>query len=224
LHAVDVHVAVTRRLRCALHVLAGSARACTVMVVLLAGCRGAPSKRATLEALERSPLSHDTATVFVRVWQDGPPWFSCAEVIAKFTGPADSAVVRDQVGNWRPLVLSGWLVLRDTAQGVVSDPGWCAAKLTDQGMLNRRDWIPVERDSFPTGHRRRGWTVPVGHQRILVSERPTLIGKDTARAEFAVSIATNVNGAALHADQDSTLREALLVRADGGWRVIRVER
>jgi hypothetical protein len=144
-------------------------------------------------------------------------------VIAKFDGHADTAVVRDQVGNWRPLVVSAWLVLTDTSAGIVSDPGWCAAHLTDQGQLNARGWIEVERDSFPTGHPRRGWTVPVGHQHLAVSERPTLVGKDTARVEYVETVAPNVNGAAMAADRDSVHREALMVKSDAGWRVIRVQ-
>ena len=143
-------------------------------------------------------------------------------MIAKFDGHADTAAVRDQVGNWRPLVLSGWLVLRDTMAGAVSDPGWCAARMTDQGTLNAQGWIPVERDSFPTGHPRRGWTVPVGHQQLTVPTRPELVGRDTARALYLVSVRANVNGAAMAADRDSVRREALLVRADDGWRVVRV--
>jgi hypothetical protein len=156
------------------------------------------------------------------VWKDGPPWFSCAEVIAKFDGHADTAAVRDQVGNWRPLVVSAWVILRDTSAGVVSDPGWCTAHRTDQGELNARGWIEVERDSFPTGHPRRGWTVPVGHQQLTVHERPELVGRDTARVEYVESVAPNVNGRAMAVDRDSVRRAALLVKSDGGWRVIRV--
>jgi hypothetical protein len=198
------------------------ARRVVVALLLLAGCRRAPSREVAHAALVSSPLSNDSSTVFVRVWQDGPPWFSCAEVIAKLDGHADTAAVRDQVGNWHSLVLSGWLVLRDTSAGVVSDPGWCAAKLTDAGALNERGWIPVERDSFPTGRPRLGWTVPIGHRRLTVTERPTLMDRDTARVTYAVSIAVNPNGAAMHADRDSSRRTALLVRFDVGWRVIRV--
>jgi hypothetical protein len=193
-----------------------------VATLLLAGCRRAPSRRAALAALERSPLSHDTATVYRRVWVDGPPWFSCAEVIAKFDGHADSAVVRDQVGNWRPLVVAGWLILRDTSAGVVVDPGWCSARLTEQGKTVARGWIEVKRDSFPTGQARRGWTVPVGRQHLTVTERPALVGKDTANVEYVESVATNPSGAAMAADRDSVYREALLVKSDAGWRVIRV--
>ena len=188
----------------------------------MGACRRAPSRRAALEALERSPLSHDTTTLYRRVWKDGPPWFSCAEVIAKFDGHADTAAVRDQVGNWRPLVLSDWLILRDTSAGVVSEPGWCAAHLTDQGELSARGWIEVKRDSFPTGSARRGWTVPVGHQHLTVAERPVLVGKDTASVQYVESVATNPSGAAMAADRDSAYREALIVKSDAGWRVIRV--
>lgn len=193
------------------------------VTLVVTGCRGAPSKGAALEALERSPLSHDTSTIYRRVWKDGPPWFSCAEVIAKFDGPADTAVVRDQVGNWRPLVVSAWLVLTDTSAGVVSDPGWCAARLTDQGQLNARGWIEVQRDSFPTGHPRRGWTVPIGHQKLAVTERPARVGKDTARVEYVETVAPNVNGSAMAADRDSAYRAALMVKSEAGWRVIRVQ-
>ena len=194
----------------------------TITALLLVGCRRAPSRDAALEALIRSPLSHDTTTVVRRVWEDGPPWFSCAEVIAKFDGHADTAVVRDQVGNWRPLVLAGWLVLRDTSAGVVADPGWCAARLTDLARLNARGWIAIEREQFPTGRPRRGWTVPVGHQRIGVVDRPVLTGRDTASASYVVTVAANVNGTAMGAARDSVHREATLVRSDQGWRVIGV--
>lgn len=191
-------------------------------LLALAACRRPPSRRAALEALERSPLSHDTATIYRRVWKDGPPWFSCAEVIAKFDGHADRAVVRDQVGNWRPLVVSGWAILRDTSAGAVSDPGWCVASLTEQGRQGASDWIEVQRDSFPTGHARRGWTVAVGHQHLTVTERPILVGKDTAEVTYVESVATNRNGAAMGSNRDSLYRAALLVKSDAGWRVIHV--
>jgi len=196
--------------------------AVVVLAVLMTGCRGAPSRREAVEALERSPLSHDTSTIYRRVWKDGPPWFSCAEVIAKFDGHADTAAVRDQVGNWRPLVVSAWLILRDTSAGVVSDPGWCTAHLTDQGEMNARGWIAVERDSFPTGRPRLGWTVPVGHQHLGVTERPILVGKDTATVQYVETVSPNLSGAAMAADRDSVHREALMVKSDAGWRVVRV--
>lgn len=190
--------------------------------LLLVGCGRTPSRKATLEALERSPLSHDTSTIYRRVWKDGPPWFSCAEVIAKFDGHADTAAVRDQVGNWRPLVVAGWIVLRDTSQGVVSDPGWCTAHLTDVGARGAREWIEVQRDSFPTGQPRRGWTVAVGRQHLTVPGRPVREGRDTVRASYVESVAPNPGGAAMDADRDSLYREALLVKSQAGWRVIRV--
>src|SRR5690242_9857192 len=157
--------------------------ALALVTSLLAACQRAPSRDVALAALTRSPITHDTATIFRRVWEDGPPWFSCAEVIAKFDGHADRAAVHDQVGNWRPLVVAGWLVLRDTSASVVSEPGWCAAEMTDLARLNSRGWIAIERDIFPTGTRRRGWTVPVGRPQISVDSRPTLTGTDTASAK-----------------------------------------
>jgi len=104
----------------------------------------------------------------------------------------------------------------------VSDPGWCVARLTERGQSAARGWIEVERDSFPTGHRRRGWTVPVGHQRLTVTERPVRVGRDTANVEYVESVETNASGAAMAADRDSVYREALVVKSDAGWRVIRV--
>ena len=143
-------------------------------------------------------------------------------MIAKFDGHADTAAVRDQVGNWRPLVVSGWAILRDTSAGVVSDPGWCVAHLTEDGQRGAHDWIEVARDSFPTGHARRGWTVPIGHQHLTVAERPTLVGKDSAEVAYVESVATNRNGAAMGSNRDSLYRVALLVKTDAGWRVIHV--
>jgi hypothetical protein len=81
----------------------------------------------------------------------------------------------------------------------------------------------VERDSFPTGHPRRGWTVPIGRQKLAVTERPQRVGKDTARVEYVETVAPNVNGSAMAADRDSMRREALMVKSDAGWRVIRVQ-
>jgi hypothetical protein len=150
---------------------------------------------------------------------DGPPWFSCAEVIAKFTTATDSAVVRDQVGNWKPLVLAGWLVLRDTARGVVSDPGWCTGKLTDEPARLAGGWIPIVGDSLPTHALRRGWRVPVGTRRLAVVAPPKAIGADSATVEYVTTVAPNANGAATGADRDSTFGIADLHRVDGRWRV-----
>jgi len=94
--------------------------------------------------------------------------------------------------------------------------------MTELGQQGAGDWIQVERDSFPTGHARRGWTVPVGHQRLTVTERPTLLGKDTADVSYVESVTTNRNGAAMGANHDSVYRAALLVKSDAGWRVVHV--
>ena len=110
------------------------------------GCDRAPSREVTLAALRANAPGLDTTIVHVRVWQDGPPWFACSEVIAKFTSPVDASVVRDEVGNWKPLVVSGWLVLRDSAAGVVSDPGWCTAKLAGASAAAAVAWVPIVGD------------------------------------------------------------------------------
>src|SRR5688572_6809124 len=188
--------------------------------VLLSACKPAPSRSEALDAIKASSPAADTTTVFARVWRDGPPWFSCAEVIAKFTSSVDSAVVRDQVGNWKPLVLAGWLVLRDTASGVVSDPGWCVGKLADSTARRAGGWIPILGDSLPTRTLRRGWRVPVGTRRIEVTESPKANHRDSATAEFVITVAPNANGVAVGADRDSTFGEARLHRRDGRWRVL----
>ena len=182
-------------------------------------CNSAPSRAEALEALRASSPGMDTVVVMARVWQDGPPWFSCAEVIAKFTTPLDSASVRDQVGNWKPLVVSGWLVLRDTASGVVSDPGWCTGKLADPPARRGGGWIPILGDSFPVLGRRRGWRVPVGTRRVGVLASAKGTGKDQATVDYVTTVAPNVNGTALGADRDSIFGIAYLRRSDGRWQV-----
>jgi hypothetical protein len=203
---------------------APSRRLCALLLVTLVGigCQRPPSRRAALESLTRSPLSHDTSTVVRRVWEDGPPWFSCAEVIAKFDGHADRAVVHDEVGNWRPLVVVGWATLRDTSAGRVVEPGWCVVRLTDQGKLNAGGWVAITGDTFPTRRPRRGWLVPVGHQRLIVPATPELTSRDSASASYVVTVAVNANGVALGADRDSLHRKAMLVRTDSGWQVVSV--
>jgi hypothetical protein len=188
--------------------------------VVLTACNPAPSRSEALEALRSASPGIDTTTVFARVWQDGPPWFSCAEVIAKFTSALDSASVRDQVGNWKPLVLSGWLVLRDTASGIVSDPGWCTGKLTDPAARLASGWIPIVGDSMPTHTLRRGWRVPIGVHRLAVVESPQSSTRDSATVEYVSTVAVNANGAAVGADRDSTFAVANLLRDDGHWRVV----
>jgi hypothetical protein len=191
-----------------------------VSAIVLAACNPAPSRSEALEALRAAAPGIDTTVTYARVWQDGPPWFSCAEVLAKFTTATDSEVVRDQVGNWKPLVLSGWLVLKDTARGVVSDPGWCAGKLTDEHARLTGGWIPIVGDSFPTRSLRRGWRVPVGTRRLAVVAAPKAKGGDSATVEYVATVAPNANGVAVGADRDSTFAIAELRRVDGRWRVV----
>lgn len=184
-----------------------------------AGCHSGPSRAEALEALRAASPGIDSTVVFARVWQDGPAWFSCAEVIAKFTSPVDSAAVRNQVGNWKPLVLSGWLVLRDTAKGIVSDPGWCTGKLADPSARLAGGWIPIVGDSFPTRALRRGWRVPVGTVRLAVTEAPNAPRSGEATVEYVATIAPNANGLAAGADRDTTFGVAELRQRDGRWRV-----
>jgi hypothetical protein len=189
------------------------------ILATVAGCRGVPSRGEALDAIRATAPGLDTTTAFARVWQDGPPWFSCAEVIAKIGSKADARVVYDQVGNWRPLVVAGWLVLRDTSHGVVSDPGWCAGKLTDENARRAGGWTPIVGDSFPTGDRRRGWQVPIGRPRLAVVSAPKRVGQDSATVEYVATIQANVNGTAMGAERDSSYAVALLRRVDGRWRV-----
>jgi hypothetical protein len=193
-----------------------------LLLLLSVACGSAPSRSEALDALRQATPGIDTMTAYARVWQDGPPWYSCAEVIAKLRSRADSTAVRDQVGNWRPLIMAGWLVLRDTSYRVVTDPGWCVAKLTDEAARTARGWESIAGDSFPTGSARRGWRLPTGHRRIAVTASPRAIGRDSATVEYAVTVAVNANGAALRADRDSVRAVALLHRVDGRWRVERM--
>ena len=191
-----------------------------VVCCALSGCNPAPSRTEALEALRAATPGIDTTTVFARVWQDGPPWFSCAEVLAKFTTAVDSAAVRNQVGNWRPLVLAGWLVVHDTANGVVSDPGWCAGKLIDPASRQAGGWIPIVGDTFPTRALRRGWRVPVGTRRLVIAAAPKAVASDAATVEYVATINANANGVAIGADRDSTYAIAELQKHDGRWRVV----
>lgn len=192
-----------------------------VITCSVTGCNRAPNREEALAALRANAPGLDTTVVHVRVWQDGPPWFACSEVIAKFTSRVDASAVRDEVGNWKPLVLSGWLVLRDSSAGVVSDPGWCTAKLAGASAASAAAWIPIVGDSFPTGALRRGWRVPVGMRKLAVVASPTSSSRDIATAEYVTTIASNANGAAMGADRDSIFGIASLRRVDGRWRVAR---
>lgn len=190
--------------------------ACSAMA-----CNRAPSREEALAALRASAPGLDTTIVHVRVWQDGPPWFACSEVIAKFTSSVDASAVRDEVGNWKPLVLSGWLVLRDSSAGVVSDPGWCTAKLAGASAGAAVAWIPIVGESFPTGALRRGWRVPVGTRKLAVVASPTSSARDIATAEYVTTIASNANGTAMGADRDSVFGTVFMRRVDGRWLVER---
>jgi hypothetical protein len=189
------------------------------ILAVLVGCRGTPSRGEALEAIRATVPGLDTTTAFARVWQDGPPWFSCAEVIAKIGTKSDARVVYDQVGNWRPLVVAGWLVLRDTSHGVVSDPGWCWGKLADENARRAGGWTPIVGDSFPTGNARRGWQVPIGRPRLAVVSAPKRVGQDSASVEYVATVQVNANGSAIGADRDSAYAVALLRRVDGRWQV-----
>lgn len=191
-------------------------------ILLVAGalataCRPAPSRDEALAALRAASPGIDTTTVYEQVWRDGPPWFSCAEVIAKFTSTDDSAAVRDRVGNWRPLVLAGWLVLHDSTRGVLSDPGWCVGRLADSAARAAGGWTQVLGDSFPVIGRRHGWRVPVGTRRLAIVGTPMAAGKDRATAAYVATIAANANGVAVGADRESTFAVAEFQKRDGRW-------
>lgn len=203
--------------------------AVVMLSVAAAACRRGPTRAEALDAVRAAVPGSDTATVFARVWRDGPPWFSCAEVVAKYSRSVDSAVVRDQVGNWRPLVASGWLALTDSARGVLRDPGWCYASLTAAGSEAARNWSDRPDGDFPTGTARRGWIVPVGRRQLVVTEAPRANGNDSASVRYVATVAPNANGAAMEADRDSIPYMAHLRREGGRWRVtnlrpIRAER
>lgn len=190
------------------------------LLLVMSGCRRAPSREEVVKALRTADPAIDTVMVVKRVWIDGPAWFSCAEVIAKTRSPLDSAVVRDQVGNWRALMLADWVALRDTAAGDVVDPGWCRAQLRDEAARVAGGWRRVSGDSLPSGGLRRGWDVPAGRPKVVVIDAPKRIGKDSAVADYVITIAPNANGVALGADADSVRHRAVLRRDGGNWRVI----
>jgi len=188
-------------------------------LLLISACNGTPDQEAALQILRRTNPALDTTTAIATVWKDGPPWFSCAEVIAKFRASADSAVVRKKVGNWRALVLADWVTLRDTAAGQVVEPGWCAATLRDSTARLAGGWRPISGDSVPSGSRRRGWRVPTGHSRLVVNEPPRKVGHDSVIVDYLLTVAPNENGVALQADKDSIQRRALFLREEGKWVV-----
>ena len=190
-----------------------------LLAVFAQACRRTPSADDARMLLTAAEPALDTTSVVVRVWADGPPWFSCAEVIAKFRRAKDSQAVRDQVGNWRPLVMTDWLTLRDTTKGHVVEPGWCAATLRHEPARLSAGWTVVRGDSQPSGQPRRGWDVMAGRQRVVVHVRPEAVGRDSVSVDYMLAVAPNANGKALQADRDSTRHRALLVREEGEWRV-----
>jgi hypothetical protein len=192
-------------------------------MLLISACNRAPDHAETLIVLRRANPALDSATAVERVWADGPPWFSCAEVIGKLRGTTDRAVVRDQLANWRTLVLADWITLRDTNLGPVTEPGWCRARLHDDTTRLSAGWQTVRGELLPTGEPRLGWDVVVGRQRLVVRMASRLIGKDSASAAYLSTVAPNANGIALGADKDSVPRRALLVRQSGEWRAAQLD-
>ncbi|MEO5814022.1 MAG: hypothetical protein ABIT20_01960 [Gemmatimonadaceae bacterium] len=197
-----------------------SRRPLFLLIFLLASaCDRTPNSDAALRILRKANPALDSAVTVATVWKDGPPWFSCAEVIAKFRANADSAVVRKHVGNWRALVLADWVALRDTAAGPVVEPGWCAATLRDSRARLARGWTPLLGDSVSSGSRRRGWRVETGHQRVVVKDPPRDVGRDSVAVDYLLTVAPNENGVALQADRDSVRLRALFLREEGKWVV-----
>ncbi|MDB4914338.1 MAG: hypothetical protein JWM95_1982 [Gemmatimonadetes bacterium] len=185
-------------------------------LMLLASCRAGPTRREAADALRATWTAADSTAV-VRVWADGPPWFSCAEVVAKLQSASDHAVVRDALRPWRSLVTSDWVRLRDTSAGPVVEPGWCVARLHDSS--SRTGWTEIEGEHLPSGGSRRGWDVQAGTRHIDVAGRPQRLGSDSARVSYVITIVPNENGRAMGADRDTTRAVAVLVKENGAWRV-----
>lgn len=190
------------------------------LLALLPACSRGPTREEALVAIRTALPALDTATIRVRVWRDGPPWFSCAEVNAKLRSGVDSAVVRGPLDNWQSLVKTGWVAMKDSAAGVVADPGWCTLRITPAGLPNVARWTPASGPPFPTGQPRRAWIVFVGRQQLLVPSAPSGKGADSATAAYAVTVAPNTDGVAVGADRDTAWFVAQLRKVDGGWRAI----
>lgn len=196
-------------------------RATVVLLVLaLAGCRRVPDREAARRALAAVPALGEGKRVIWRVWRDGPPWFSCAEILAKIGTAADSAVVRDQLANWRTLVLADVITLRDTSARPVAEPGWCVAHPRDEAALAAHGWRAVTGPSFPTGSARRGWTVEVGTRRLVVDSAPRRLHGDSVRVPYLLTIEPNANGRYVGAARDTLRRIALLRRGGDEWQVL----
>jgi len=188
-------------------------------LLLALACNRTPNRAEALRILRTGNPALDSAVTVTTVWKDGPSWFSCGEVLAKLRASADSAAVRKRVGNWRPLVLSEWITLRDTAAGRVVEPGWCAATLRDSVVRLARGWTPILGDSVPSGSRRRGWRVETGRQRVVVNDPPRDVGRDSVEVDYVLTVDPNENGVALQSDKDSVRQRALLLREEGKWIV-----
>jgi hypothetical protein len=191
-----------------------------LIFLLVSACNRTPDREEALRILRSSNPALDSATAIATVWKDGPAWFSCAEVIAKFRASADSAAVRNRVGNWRALVLADWVTLRDTTAGHVVEPGWCAATLRDSTTRRSGGWTPITGDSVASGSPRRGWRVPTGRQRVVVNRLPRKVGRDSVVVDYVLTVAPNENGVALQADKDSLQLRALFLREEGKWVIV----
>jgi hypothetical protein len=188
-------------------------------LALLGACGRGPSREDALAAIRAAGPGLEGAPVTGRVWQDGPPWFSCAEVSAKIRSGTDSAVVQGQVRNWSDIVASGWATLRDTSYGAVVDPGWCVLRLTPAGEAGFGRWSASPGPLFPTGGPRRGWTTVVGRRAVVVQDAPRRDGDDAALAAYLLVTRPNADGAAVGAARDTARFTATLQRVDGRWRV-----
>src|SRR5260221_12438263 len=98
-----------------------------VLPTVLCCCQRGPSHEEALAAIRRARPAEDSAVATVRVWADGPPGFSCAEVLAKLRSRSDRAVVAEPLANWRWLVMADWGTMPDTSAGPVVGPGWWPA-------------------------------------------------------------------------------------------------
>lgn len=188
-------------------------------ILLLSSCARGPSRDEALAALRAMRPEVDSIPIVEMVWRDGPPWFSCSEVVAKLRSGVDSLAVRRQVGNWHDLVRAGWIVVRDTASGPVADPGWCAAQLTPVGTQQSQAWAPLAVAGFPTGGTRRGWSVPAGVRRVAVDDAPRATSDSEATVRYLEAVVPNANGRVLGSARDTARFTATIVRRDGRWVV-----
>ena len=194
-----------------------------ITTLLTSACRHTPNSSEALTLLRTAAPALDSGSVTTRVWADGPPWFSCAEVLAKVRTNTDSAVIRGQLANWRPLVLAKWVTLRDTSKGPITDPGWCRATLRDSAIRATNGWKLVTGTPLPTGDARLGWDVPAGTRRLVVRQGAKSLGTDSATVDYLLAVQANANGVGLGTDQDTTRRRALLVKESGEWRAVNLD-